>query len=140
MSFGSVTVGQTSPHPYARQPMRRQLRVPDRVPDLPVAEEILDQPRIQPFVGEHVTGAVTEHVWVDVEPDLSGLRCLGDDPCHHVRADRAAALADEHAWPVHNLPQLPQSGDLIAVDRVRAVLRSFDPLDVEGRRSRTCPP
>jgi hypothetical protein len=44
----------------------------------------------------------------------------------------AATFADGHEWPVHDFPELPQSGHLIPVECVGAVLRSFDPLDVKS--------
>jgi hypothetical protein len=37
------------------------------VPNIPMAEDILDQPRIQTLVGEHVPGAVAQHVGMDGE-------------------------------------------------------------------------
>ena len=56
------------------------------------------------------------------------------------------ALADEHMRAVGRFPQLAQTGDFIAVKRVRGILRFLNALDVEGlgsgcrSRTATIPP
>ena len=74
----------TSSHPHAGQPLRAELGVSDGVPDVPVAEEILNEPGVQARVSEHVARAVTKHVRVDVEPYPSSLASLLHDARHHV--------------------------------------------------------
>jgi len=112
--------------------MWAKFRVPDGVPDVPMAEEILDQPRVQSLVSKHVPGAMPKHMWMDVKSEVGRHRSLTDNPGNHVCADRSAPLANENEWTIAELPQLPQSGNFIAIERVRAVPTTLDPLDVEG--------
>lgn len=86
-----------------------------------MSEELLDQLRIQTLVSQHVPGDVTEHVGMNVEFHPSGSSRLADNPGNHVCADRSAPLADEHEWTIADLPQLPQSGNFVAIERMGTV-------------------
>jgi len=81
--------------------MRAELCVRDGIPNIPMTEEILNEPCIQPLVREHVTGAVAQHVRMDVKPNAGGPSSLADDPGYHVSADRAAPFGDEHVLAIH---------------------------------------
>ena len=85
--LGNV-VKPKSPNPDARQPMRAELCVSDRITNIPMPQEILDQPRVQPLICQHVSGAVPEHVGMDVKSNAGRFCCSTDDPRHHVGADR----------------------------------------------------
>lgn len=123
---------RSSPHPHARQPVRAELGVSDCVPDISMAQKIPNEPGVQLSFCQHVAGRMSEHVGMDAEPNASDLSGLADEARRHVRTDRSAAFANEYERAVGDLPQLPQASDLIAVEGVAAVFRSFDPPDVEG--------
>jgi hypothetical protein len=70
-----------------------------------MAEKVLDQSRIQTLVGQHVADAMAKHLWMNMKSNDGCLSRLGDDPGNHVRADRAATLADEHEWPLPRIEE-----------------------------------
>ncbi len=59
-----------------------------------MTEEILYEPDVQSFVSQHIAGAMAQHVRTDVEPDASR---FNDYARHHLRADRAAAQAQDQS-------------------------------------------
>jgi hypothetical protein len=84
--------------------MRAELGVADGAPDIPMAEKILEQTRFQPFVSEHVTNVVAEHVGMHAEPDASDFSGLGNDPEPCVRGDwPPSSLANTNCSSVTSL-------------------------------------
>ena len=53
--------------PKRREPLGRQLGVPDRMLDVGMAQPRLDGPRVVASVGERISAAVAQHVGVDRE-------------------------------------------------------------------------
>jgi hypothetical protein len=72
--------------------MRTEFRVSDRIPNIAMPQEILDQPRVQPLVSKHMSGAVSKHMGMDVKSDAGRFCCFTDDPRHHVGADRPMTI------------------------------------------------
>ena len=58
-------------HAHAGQPLRRERRVVCRVPDVAMAKEGLDQPRVGAGIGQHVAGGMAQHVRMGVNPEAS---------------------------------------------------------------------
>jgi hypothetical protein len=48
-----------------------ELGVPNRVPHIPMAQEILNEPGIWPCVCQHVPGAVAQHVRANLKTDAA---------------------------------------------------------------------
>jgi hypothetical protein len=56
--------------PEVAEPIGRELRIPDGVDDVLVAQVALDGPRVVPVVGELVSAGVPEHVRMDGKAQL----------------------------------------------------------------------
>jgi len=107
-----------SAHPHGPQAGSSKLRVAHGVADVAVPQELLDETGVRARVGQHVAGAVPQHVGVGVEADVSLPGGARDDAGDHVRAQHAAPLRDEHERAGAVLLQLAQASHLIAVQRM----------------------
>jgi hypothetical protein len=65
--------------PEPLEPIRRQLRVPHRMLDVPVPEVVLDRPRVVAVVGELGAAGVAQHVRVHGNAELGRRSGPGDD-------------------------------------------------------------
>ena len=55
------------PHPHRRQSAWAEFSVADGVPNIPMAEEFLDQAGVHALVGEEVARRVPQHVRVSID-------------------------------------------------------------------------
>jgi hypothetical protein len=81
---------------------------------------------IQPFGSQHVPGAVMQHARVGMKSMPAASAAMVT-----ISATVSTLIGPPRSnGPVHDFPELPQAGDLIAVEGALCVLRSFDLRDV----------
>jgi hypothetical protein len=89
-----------------------------------------------PSLTRSVPRGVPQHARVHVEPKLGGPGCSLENPSDHVRRQRTTPLRDEHERRRAASLQLPQCRYFVPIQGMHAVVRAFEPADVEGLRSR----
>ena len=89
--------------PEILEPVRRHLRVSNRVHDIFVTHVVLERPGIMPIVGELVAGGMPEHVRVNWEWELRGLSSPGDRFQKSCRRSGTTALGHENISRFHVL-------------------------------------
>jgi hypothetical protein len=99
--------------------------------DRPVAQPVLDRPRVVPLIGQGVAAGVPEHVDVHRQADRCFLADALDQAIDGIGGERRAALIGKHKGCARRLitPQLAQRPQLVAADWMRrrfAVLRPVD--------------
>jgi hypothetical protein len=107
--------------PKIFKPVRRQLRITDRVLDVAVAKPCLECPRIVASVCQGEAAGVSEHVWVDRKRHPGPLAEARDQCVEALGRHRAAALGREHIrarWLF--ALQTAQGTELITLDRMHA--------------------
>src|SRR5512135_3114032 len=69
--------------------------VSDGVSDVPMAEVILNEPRVVLVIGQIVAGGVAQHVGMDVETELGAFASLLDEVVDCLSSHRAAFAEEE---------------------------------------------
>jgi hypothetical protein len=132
-SRGSPFLTRTaSVPPEISKPVGCHLGVPDRVLDVLVPEVVLQGPRIVTIVGELEAAGMAQHVRMDGKGDLGSLAEPGNEMVEAERAHRPATLGNEDVGLAGVIaPELAQSTDFIAPDRVHAWYAAFGAANVQ---------
>jgi hypothetical protein len=96
------------------------------VPDIDMAQEILNEPGVHALVRQRVSCRMAQHVWVHIHVQSCLTASLADDIVESIDAQRPAPLGLEHIQPRHQLAQLAQVPQFVSVEAVRAFVASLD--------------
>ena len=118
--------------PEGFEPVRRELRVSDRVRDVLVTQIMLNRPCVLSVVRQLEPSRVPEHVWMDRETQFRRFPSSSDNLPHGRFRERPLALAGEDVGAIRIVPLQPsQRSQFRTVQRMRAGGAVLRPPDVE---------